>query len=113
MESKIEKIKNSLVLQYAKLEGKTEGQIKLKLENLDWQKEFKKLERQLKIYKIGYAVLLIIIMGLIVLALFNSKIMFNAFSFAGSIGGLIGVLKVAHNLSDRIRVLGLLHEIYV
>ena len=112
MDNKIDKIRASLIMQYAKLDGKTEEQMKLSLDSFDWTDEFKKIKRLLFQYRIVYSLFMILVTVLIVLAIINSNLKFNALILAGFIGGSIGLQRIISSLSTKIRLLGLLHEIY-
>lgn len=113
MESKLEKIKLNLIQQYSKLEGLTEQKLISKLDKIDWSIEFKKFKKYLRLIKIfqGLFAALIIIMAV---AIINEAITAQSalVIFCMMFSFISGLQRIHSKNNSKLRVLGLLYEIY-
>ena len=113
MESKLKKIELKLVQQYAKLEGIKESQMVQKLENIDWTNEFKLLNKNLKVCKILIATFSCLSILLVIMALLNEKDVHSILLLICSLPFFVmGFQDYLSKINSKLRVLGLLFEIY-
>jgi hypothetical protein len=119
MDPKIDKIKELLIVQYSKLYGLSIAAAETKLDNIDWQSEFLQLKRESKRAKYCQVALisactLIFIFALISFQYNISVSKFNNFSMIIFSLFLLSVSCYSsyNKLNEKIRILGLLFEIY-
>ncbi|HOT13912.1 MAG TPA: hypothetical protein PK252_04035 [Bacteroidales bacterium] len=119
MNPKIDKIKEMLIAQYSKLCGLSIEATETKLANIDWHSEFQKLKRESKRTKYAYfifisACTLILIFALISFQNNISVSKFNNFTliFSGLFFLSASCYSVYNKINEKIRILGLLFEIY-
>lgn len=113
MDNKLEKIKMILIQQYSKLNGLSEQQMISTLENIDWTVEFKKLNKKLRLVKFVHGIFAFLIIVIAIAMIYNVLaahtvilIFFLMIFFITSIFG------IQTKIESKLRVLGLLFEIY-
>lgn len=111
MDNKLDRVKQNLIQQYSKLEGLNEDQMILKLDNLDWSAEFKKLNKNLRFCKIfqGLFAVLIIVLTIV----YIRKVLTDQFIiFCLMLFSISGLQNFQSKTNSKLHILGLLFEIY-